>query len=263
MIQSISNRLLPLLVVAVLAGCASDSKEFHQQAPGATLGAIAARRAAPPSATPVIEPAQSGHPGPILARSVHGSQPEEELVRRTFLAYKEAILQQRGQSAVSQVNKATLQYYARMKALAVDGLEKDVRQLRPMNKMMVLSLRHRVSADTLRAMTPEDVFIHGVNQGWIGKNSVLDSDIGQPRVFGNDASAEYVKGGKPTPLKYRFTKEDGRWKVDLTALTPIADQAMSMLIKQQGLDEDTFIVSLIESVSGKKVLSSIWQPLGK
>lgn len=260
MIQTISNRLWPLLVLMVLAGCTSGSREPSPQASGPTPEAVASRPATSPS--PTSEHAQSGDAGPILARSVQASSPEEELVRRTFLDYKEAILQQRGQSAVALVNRATLQYYARMKALAFEGREKEVRQLRPMNKLMVLSLRHRVAADTLRAMTPQDIFAHAVDQGWVGKNSVLDSDIGRLRVFGNDASGEYVRGGKPTPLKYRFTKEDGRWKLDLTALTPAADQAMSMLIKNQGMDEDTFIVSLIESVSGKKVVSSIWRPLG-
>lgn len=39
-----------------------------------------------------------------------------------------------------------------------------------------------------------------------------EDDIGQLQIFGNDASAEYLKSGKPTPLKYRFTKEDGKWK---------------------------------------------------
>jgi hypothetical protein len=71
-----------------------------------------------------------------------------------------------------------------------------------------------------------------------------------------------VKSEKPTPLRFRFTKEDERWKIDLTALMPVADQAMSMLIKKQGLDEDAFIVSLIEAVSGNKVLPVIWQPSG-
>jgi hypothetical protein len=192
-----------------------------------------------------------------------GAQAEEELVRRAFLTYKGAILQKQGQVAVSLVNRDTLGYYARMKAVALEGQEKEVRRLTPMNKIMVLSLRHRVPTSDLRLMTPEEVFTYAVNQGWIGKNSVLDSDIGRPQVFGDDASAEYVKGGKPTPLKYRFTKEDGKWKIDLTALMPVADQAMSMLIKQEGLDEDTFIVSLIESVSGKKVLPTIWLPPGK
>lgn len=189
-----------------------------------------------------------------------GSQSEEGLIRRAYLSYKEAILQQQGQSAVLLVNRATLQYYGRMKSLALKGQEKEVRLLSPMNKIMVLSLRHRIPVDVLRAMTPEEVFAHAVNQGWIGKDSVLDSDIGQLRVFGNDASAEYVKGGKPTPLKYRFTKEDEKWRIDLTALMPVGDQAMSMLIKKEGLDEDTFIISLIESVSGEKVSPSIWQP---
>jgi hypothetical protein len=198
-----------------------------------------------------------------LALSAQEPQSEEELIRHAFVTYRGAILQQQGQSAVRIVNGATVQYYARMKALALEGQEKEVRQLTPMNKLMVLSLRHRVPADDLRAMTPEEAFIHAVNQGWIGKDSVLDSDIGQLQVFGNNASAEYVKSGKPTPLKYRFTKEDEKWKIDLTALMPVADQAMSMLIKKEGLDEDTFIVSLIEAVSGKKVLPSIWQPPGK
>jgi hypothetical protein len=94
-------------------------------------------------------------------------------------------------------------------------------------------------------------------------NSVPGTDIGQVQVFGNDASAEYVRSGKPTTLKYRFTKEDGRWKIDLTALMPIADQAMSVLIKNEGLDEDTFIINLIELVSGKKAAPTIWQPPGK
>lgn len=198
-----------------------------------------------------------------LALFAQRSQSEDGLIRRAFLSYKEAILQQQGQSAVSLVNRATLQYYARMKTLALEGQEKEVRLLSPMNKIMVLSLRHRVPIDDLRGMTPEEVFTHAVNHGWIGKNSVLDSDIGQLQVFGNDASADYVKSGKPTPLKYRFTKEDGKWKIDLTALMPVADQAMNMLIKKESLDEDTFIISLIESVSGKKVLPSIWQPPGK
>jgi hypothetical protein len=38
---------------------------------------------------------------------------------------------------------------------------------------------------------------------------------------------------------------------------------MSMLIRKQGVDEDTFVVGVIESVSGQKVSPSIWQPLGK
>lgn len=189
-------------------------------------------------------------------------QPDADQIRGTFGGYKQAILQQQGPSALSLINRSTLDYYARMKTLAMAGAEKDVRHLSPINKMMVLSLRHRMAANELKSMTPEQVFTYAVNDGWIGKNSVLDSDIGQIKISGNDASAEFVKGGKATPLKYRFTKEGASWKIDLTALMPLADEAMRALIKNNGVEEDVFIVALIESVSGRKVPSSIWRPLG-
>jgi len=144
-----------------------------------------------------------------LVLLANATSSEGQLIRETFVAYKAAILQQRGETAVLLVNTRTIQYYAQMKGLALEAHEKDVRRLTPLNKIMVLTLRHRVPVAELKAMKPEELFTHAVNQGWIGKNSVLDSDIGIPQVFGSDASAEYIKSGKPTPLKYRFTKEDG------------------------------------------------------
>jgi hypothetical protein len=155
---------------------------------------------------------------PPRVQGLQRSQPDAEQIRGAFGGYKKSILQQDGRSAVSFINRATLDYYARMKTLALAGAVSEVRQLSPMNKLMILSLRHRVPANDLRTMTPEQVFTYAVNEGWIGKSSVLDSDIGQTEIFGNDASAEYLKSGKTTPLTYRFTKEGGAWKIDLTPL---------------------------------------------
>ena len=195
--------------------------------------------------------------------SAQRSQTNQQLIHRAFNAYKAAILRQDGDAAVVLVDRTTLEYYSRMKALALDGSESEVKQLTPMNKIMVLSLRHRVALDELRTMTAEALFIYAVNHGWIGKNSVLDTEIGEPRVFGTDASAEYIKNRVATSLKFRFKKELGKWKLDLTSLIPIADQGMTMLIQKQGFDEDAFIINLIESVSGKRVSASIWQPPGR
>jgi hypothetical protein len=197
------------------------------------------------------------------ARPSPSIQPEEESVRQVLIAYKDAVLKHQGDSAALVVNRNTLEYFGGMKTMALEANEQEVRQLTPLHRMMVLSFRHRIPANELRAMTPEGVFIHSINQGWVGKNSVLDSDVGKVQVFGDNASAEFLKAGKPTPLKLRFTKEDGKWKIDFTSVFPLSDQALSMLIKKKEVDEDTFIISLIESVSGKKVSPSIWQPLGK
>jgi len=58
--------LLSSLLALMLAGCASGYKEFYQQAQGATPEAVAARRASPPPATPIVERSRPGNSQAIL-----------------------------------------------------------------------------------------------------------------------------------------------------------------------------------------------------
>ena len=187
---------------------------------------------------------------------------DEDQIRKSFLGYKDAILRQQGEAAVNFVNRATIDYYTRMKELALTGAEPDVRKLTTLDKLMVLSLRHRLSLEELRFKTPEQILAHGVDQGWIGKESVTDSEIGKIEIKGDDASGEYLKGGRAAPMKYRFTKEDGVWKMDLTALFDAGNQAIAMVLKSEGLEEDDFLLGVLGSVSGREVPDSIWQPPG-
>lgn len=60
------HRVTACSLVLLLAGCVSGYKQFYQPAQGSTSEAIAALRAAPPSAVPIIEHAQPGNSGAIL-----------------------------------------------------------------------------------------------------------------------------------------------------------------------------------------------------
>jgi hypothetical protein len=53
-------RLCALFLALILGGCASGYKEFFQRAGWATPEAIAARRAVPPPAMPIVERARPG-----------------------------------------------------------------------------------------------------------------------------------------------------------------------------------------------------------
>lgn len=188
---------------------------------------------------------------------------ESEAVRQTYNSYKEAILNQNGREALPLVTNTTIQYYDRMKEAVLKSPEAEVRQLSTANKMFVLLVRQRMTADSLQGMTPEEFFVHSINQGWVGKNGVLNSDIGKIEVSGQHASAEHLSGGKTTSIKYRFAKESGKWKLDLTAIMALADQAFKQVMRIQGMEEDELIFSLIESGSGRKVSKDIWKPLQK
>ena len=60
---------------------------------------------------------------------------------------------------------------------------------------------------------------------------------------------------------YGFRKEGDRWKLDLTSIMSVGDQALKALIRESGLSEDEFIASILESVSGTKVTGKVWQPM--
>lgn len=198
--------------------------------------------------------------GVVLGAACGGSPADEKAVRDCFTSYKEAILSQRGSEAVERVNQATLDYYERMRGLALSAPEQEVRSLSTSDKMMVLLLRHRLPLDLLRGMNGRELFSYGVNQGWIGKEEVMQADLGTIRVSGDQATAVFIKGGQRTPLNYRFTKEGGQWKLDLTATMAIVNQALKQLIQERGVSEEEFLFEIMEAVTGKKVSPQIWQP---
>lgn len=199
----------------------------------------------------------------VLGAACGGSAADQKAVRDCFASYRAAILSQSGSEAAEKVNQATIDHYEQVRGLALSAPEREVRSLQPYEKMMVLMMRHRVPADLLRGMNGRELLSYGVNRGWIGKEDVMESDVGTVSVSGNQATAQFIKAGKPTPLKYSFTKEGGQWKIDLTALTPAVNLALKQLIEQRGISEDEFLLDLLEGVTDQKPSPKIWQPPAK
>lgn len=195
------------------------------------------------------------------ARAATVENAQEKAVRAAFLQYKEAILRQQGEAAWLHVDTNTARYYDEMRLLALNGSEEEVRALSFVNKTTVLLLRHRVGLEGLRPMTAKDVFVYAVDMGMIGRDGVLKSNVGKVRVFADKASGELLHEGRVAPFAYQFSKEDGQWKIDLTAILPSANVAMKALIQREKVNEDEFLLLLVESVSGSKPSAAIWQPL--
>jgi hypothetical protein len=165
--------------------------------------------------------------------------------------------------AVAFVDKNTLDYYRKMRDLSLRANRETVGALSSINKLMVLSIRHRVPLESLQQMTPESLFAHAVDEGWIGKQSVINNELGDIAGSGASATGVHISAKKETLIKWVFRKEDDRWRMDLTSMIPVADQAMKHVIRQSGLSEDEFLTNILESVSGKKVADTAWEPMIK
>ncbi len=188
---------------------------------------------------------------------------EATAVRASFDGYKQAILDQAGEKSVGFVDRNTLAYYQKMRDLALRGDRETIRALSTVDKLFVLSIRHRISSEEVELMTGESLFVYAVNQGWIGKASVINNEVGDITVSGTHATGVHVSGRKASPFKWVFQMENGKWKLDLTSIMPAADQAFKQVIRQSGLHEDEFLITIIESVSGEKVADTVWDPMIK
>jgi hypothetical protein len=183
---------------------------------------------------------------------------EDALVRTCYEGYKQAILDQDGDAAVAMVDETTLKYYGEMRHLALEGTADVVHNLTTIDKIMVLMLRHQILVEDLNQMNAESLFVYAVDQGWIGRESVANIDLGDITVSGDQATGVHISGGTKSSLKWKFQKENGAWKIDITSIMPMAEQAFQEIIQESGQSEDEFLVTILESISGKNVPRSIW-----
>ncbi|MCB0322400.1 MAG: hypothetical protein KDD69_02470 [Bdellovibrionales bacterium] len=198
---------------------------------------------------------------PVAFADTPAEAADEALVRNTFREYKSAILQARGETAVRQVSSHTIDYYQQMKDLALKGTPAHVHGLKLMDRLMVLSLRHRMTLQQLQDLSAPELFSFAVDQGWIGKESVERLEIGAISINGDAAKGEYIFDGKAAPLHFSFYREQGEWRFDLLPVLNTGNAALEEALKREGTDENEFILSAMESVTGKKPAPTIWDPL--
>jgi hypothetical protein len=195
----------------------------------------------------------------IPGRAQQPSDPGEA-VRSAFSAYKAAILSGSGAAALELVSQSTVSYYREMQQLALYAEAAQVRARSIVDRTQILTMRHRVDPHVLRRMSPRDLFVYAVNQGWVGKESVARLEAGAARVWGATATVEIIRLGNRTGLQYPLTHERGRWRVDLVPTLDWANSAMGQLARRQGVSEDQLILTLLQVASGRPVPEGIWDP---
>jgi hypothetical protein len=207
------------------------------------------------------QPGVSDPPPGISVPPVPAPPKEErtpEAVRKSFDAYKEAILNDKGSEAVKWVDKQTLNWYEESRQLALTAGREKLESLSMFNRMQAVLIRHRVPRAELEKMDGRKLFTYAVDNGWVGKSSVSGLEIGEVSITGGFAAGVIVREGKATPLKFQFSMEEGHWKVKLMPLMKMAEPGLKAQSKRAGMTENEFIIQMTEAVSGRKVPDTIW-----
>jgi hypothetical protein len=182
-------------------------------------------------------------------------------IRESFADYRAAILADAGTAAAEMVSSASIEYFASMRQLALYASSKEVRSQSLVDQMQILTFRHRIDAERLRAMSSKQLFAYTVDRGWTGKAGVLELELGSIRVVGDVAFVNVLKDGKPTRLEYQYVREQNTWLWDMEPALHSTNKGLKMLAAQRELSNEELVLALVEATYGGPVQPTIWNPL--
>lgn len=126
---------------------------------------------------------------------------------------------------------------------------------------MVFAVRHRTSKEDIQSFDGKKLLLYAIKSGMVGKYSVANNAIGEVTIDGHFAKGQFIVNGQETPVYFHFYKEENQWKIDLTSLFPISTAAFKKMVDDSGQDQNEYLFSLLEMLTGRKPGKEIWQPV--
>lgn len=175
----------------------------------------------------------------------HGQISEEKLVKKAFDNYKSAILGDKGEEALKSISNRTVQYYSDIIDVVKTADSARIDSLSLIDKITIFSIRHRATREEITAMNGPGLFVYAIKKGMVGKSSVAHNTIGEVTIDKEFAKGQLVANGEKAPLYFHFYKETGEWKLDLTSLFPISNQAFRKMVEDSGENENEYLFKFL------------------
>lgn len=189
----------------------------------------------------------------------------EAKVRANFDQYKSAVLASDGEAAAALISNDSLGWYQTLRDHAYDSTPDQVKALSPAEELMVLTIRINLNAEKLKEMDGRAVFVHAVNEGWIGKEGISQLSLGDVEINESDdtVQADALVGKETTDLQFTFAKEESGYKILLDRMIDATNKALKQKITESGQAKDEFVTNILAFASGEAVPASIWEPLNE
>ena len=122
-------------------------------------------------------------------------------------------------------------------------------------------MRHRIAKKDLLSFSGKDLFIYAIDNGMIGKSSVVNATLGDVVTEGDFSKAVFIVSGQETPFFFHFYRENSVWKIDITHLFSLGTMGFKKMVEDSGEEENDFILNILETLTGKRPTAAIWEPI--
>ena len=199
--------------------------------------------------------------GPIVLADGHDAQLRSTL-NSVLEEYKFAILSVDGARAYATLSRGTRDFWDELHRATQEYDRQAILDAPYAIKMSVLGARAMVDRDVLINGNSRDMFIAFVDTKQLGYRSVGSLGIAEIRSNGSVVKAELAQDGKPTgAYLLEFVEEADGWRFHTIPMFMAGGAMLASMVAKQGMNEDEFIILVIEKETGKTVDGSIWDPL--
>lgn len=193
--------------------------------------------------------------------SISAGRPGLE-IRGVYEALEQAVVMRDADAALTRVSTASLEEWAQLRSLVLQGSRADVQALAPGPRLVVLGVRHVAPVWLLRDGTPRELAAHAVRAGLADPRAVVRLDLTDVAVLDRTrALAQIYASGFPSGLRVGFVREQDRWRFDLPATLAGVGRIVSQVARTTGLPEGQVILNLLTALTGEPVTDAVWHPL--
>lgn len=182
-------------------------------------------------------------------------------IRRLFALYRKALLENDPDAAYGLVDANTHRYYSALLEAARYADAEALRSAPFLDRLGVVQTRHMISPAVLMTLDGRSYFRYAVENGWFSRDSVASLRVGAVEVRGDVATAAMHNAMQKLPTPFTFRRDDGEWRIDLTAVMRQANDTMLAAARDAGMSEDSFVFWIVGTVSGRPVDPSVWNPV--
>jgi len=180
----------------------------------------------------------------------------EKLIREVFESYRQALIDKDGDKAWYYIDSQTINFFEDLRNKSLTLSYEDMNGLDVMKKFIILRLRNDFNKKQLETMNPKDIFVAGVERGYISNDTIKDIKLNKIEVQGNIASG-FVSQAPKIPSFY-FAEANGIWKVALVKNMDMGNAFFEKMLDQSGMTEKEFLIDLLSQVSSSEVKKGIF-----
>jgi hypothetical protein len=185
------------------------------------------------------------------------------MLRSDYQRYATAVALKDGDAAAALVTDATLRYYSGLRDLALTADRATLSRQRIVDQLAVLSMRANVPAAVLRGGASRDVLAAAVVHDVISGGGAGTTELSAVSVKGDAATADLGVAGGSQVVRLTFRRDEGTWKVDLTALLAPAEAGLKSALTREKLTTRAMLTQVMTQRVGAAKAATLWEPLGR